>query len=128
MADQADEPLAPCPVRLGCGWMPYLKHRNHGGFTKKHTQHGPARYLPGMKADEIQAVETATVQTPTAVLSPPPGKAEYVRVVEDVIGWDRGEDATISFAECSGGVAAARSFHGRPMARSNHKLKGTDVG
>ena len=80
-----------------------------------------------MRAEEIQAMETATVQTPTAVLSPPPGKAEYIRVVEEVIGWDKGEDATISFAECSGGVAAGRSFHGRPMARANHKLKDVDV-
>lgn len=59
------------------------------------------------------------------ILSPPPGKAEYVRPVDRVIGWDDGQEATLSFAECSRGIFAGRSFHGRPMASSNPKLKGT---
>ena len=34
-----------------------------------------------------------------------------------------GKDATMSFAECSGGATAGRSYHGRPMATDNHKLR-----
>jgi hypothetical protein len=40
----------------------------------------------------------------------------------DTIGWDAGLDATLSFVECSGGLTAGRSYHGRPMSPTNHKL------
>jgi hypothetical protein len=63
-----------------------------------------------------------TIGKPDEVLSRPPGKAEYIRGVDQVIGWDEGKDATISFAECSGGETAGRSYHGRPMAPDNIKL------
>lgn len=125
----APAPPLPCPYRLGCGWTEHgKKHFPHKGVTRDHTRNGNARYLPGTTSPQIQAIETATVQAPSTILSPPPGKAEYVRVVDRVIGWDEGENVTVSFAECSGGVLAKRSVHGRPMARSNHKLKGSHVG
>jgi hypothetical protein len=38
-------------------------------------------------------------------------------------GWDCGEDATLSFAECSGGGQAGRTYHGRPMANLNRKAQ-----
>lgn len=123
------EPALPCPYRLGCGWTEHgKKHFPHRGLTREHTRNGNAKYLPGTTSTQIRAIETATVQGPATILSPPPGKTEYVRVLDRVIGWDNGEDATISFAECSGGLLAGRAFHGRPMARSNHKLKGSHVG
>jgi hypothetical protein len=93
-------------------------------MTREHTLTGPAKYLPGSTPEHIRALETTTVGQPDRVVSLPPAKAEYVRSANSVIGWDRGEDAKFSFAECSGGNVAGRSFHGRPMAASNHKLKG----
>jgi hypothetical protein len=103
--------------------MPYLKHRPHRGLTRAHTVNRPAKYLPGTTPDQIRAIETTTVQSPSTVLAQPPGKAEYVRVLDIVVGWDQGQDATVSFAECSGGIGNGRAFHGRPMATNNHKLR-----
>ena len=51
-----------------------------------------------------------------------PGRTEYLREVGEVIGWDDGKDATLSYAECSGGLAGSRAFHGRPMTASNPKV------
>lgn len=119
-------PPIPCPGRLGCAWSEHgRKHFPHRGLRPEHTRSGPAKYLPGTTDDQIRSIETTTVGTPGLVLSPPPGKSEYVRSMDRVIGWDLGQDATISFAECSGGVAAGRSYHGRPMAPPNPKLRGT---
>jgi hypothetical protein len=71
----------------------------------------------------MRQLETTTVQSGVrTTLSP--AKSEYVRDVEQVIGWDLGQDATVSFVECSGGVRSGRAYHGRPMVRSNPKLKG----
>lgn len=81
-----------------------------------------------MTPKQIEAIETRTISAPTQVLSEPPGKAEYLRHSNQVIGWDRGEDATLSFVECSGGTTAGRSYHGRPITPDNVKLKGVSVG
>jgi hypothetical protein len=117
--------MVPCPARLGCGWTQHgRKHFPHPGLTREHTKNGsPAKYLPGTTPEQIQTIETATVRAPDNVLSTPPAKAEYARSTGKVIGWDRGEDATVSFAECSGGATAGRAYHGRPMAIDNRKLK-----
>ena len=40
----------------------------------------------------MRAIETATVATPGAARSQPPGKSEYLRDVGAVIGWDKGEE------------------------------------
>ncbi len=120
-------PPPPCPDRLGCTWTQHgRKHFPHPGLTREHTKNGyPAKYLPETTPEQIQAIETATVRTPDEVLALPPGRAEYIRPMDRVIGWDRGKDAMISFAECSGGATAGRSYHGRPMAPDNHKLGDT---
>ena len=112
-----------CPERLGCAWSSLdRKHFPHRGLTRRHTEHGPARYLPGTTAAQIRQIETNTVAEPTQVLAHSPGSSEYVRDLGAVIGWDAGLDATLSYAECSGGLAAGRSYHGRPMSQANHKL------
>lgn len=121
---QAPVPPSPCPGRLRCGWSEHgRKHFPHRGVTPEHTVHGPARYLPGTTDAQIRAIETATAQAPTRTLAEPPGKAEYARNVDGVIGWDEGKDATISFVECSGGTVHGRAFHGRPLAPRNRKLR-----
>lgn len=112
-----------CPSALGCAWSPHRrKHFPHRGMVREDTRHGPSRYLPGTKAEQIEQIETKTVREGhrTAYAD---ACSEYVHSVGEVIGWDRAEDATWSFAECSGGVASGRSFHGRPMAESNRKLR-----
>jgi hypothetical protein len=126
VANVVVQPLLPCPGRLGCGWTQHgRKHFPHPGLTREHTTHGyPAKYLPGSTPEQIQGIETSTVLAPARALSIPPGKAEYVREIDHVIGWDRGKDATISFVECSGGATAGRSYHGRPMAPDNVRLRG----
>jgi hypothetical protein len=91
-------------------------------MKRAHTVHGPSRYLPGTSAAEIEAIETATVRT-GQLRERNPTQSEYIRELSQVIGWDRGEDARISFAECSGGIAAGRAYHGRPMSASNIKLE-----
>jgi len=107
-----------CPHRLGCGWFSYRKHRPHEGLRPEHTIHDPAKYLPGV---DIRAVETQTVSVGQQ-LRKPPGKSEYLRATGSVIGYDKGKNATWSFAECSGGPKS----HGRPMASSNHKVPQND--
>jgi hypothetical protein len=47
-------------------------------------------------------------------------KREYLRDVGTVIGWDDGQDATLSFVECAGGTIT-RAFHGRPIHALNKK-------
>jgi hypothetical protein len=112
-------PLVPCPARLGCSWSENgRKHFPHPGLTRGHTRNGNAKYLPGTTPQLIAAIETATVDHPAMVLSPPVF-AEYLRDVGQLIGWDDGQDAAFSFAECT-----SRTFHGRPMAPGNPKLRG----
>lgn len=119
-------PPSPCPTRFGCGWTQHgRKHFPHQGLTREHTTHPyPSKYLPGTTPEQIRNLETATIQAPGTVLAMPPGKAEYARAADQVIGWDRGRDATVSFVECSGGATVGRSYHGRPMAPDNRKLRG----
>jgi hypothetical protein len=106
-------------MRHGCGWAANgRRHFPHAGLIKAHTRNGNAKYLPGTTPAQIEAIETRTVATPTELLSPAPFP-EYVRDVGQVIGWDRGQDATLSFVECT-----SRTFHGRPMALGNLKLGG----
>jgi hypothetical protein len=50
-------------------------------------------------------------------------KTEYLRDIGEVIGWDQGQGAGLSFVECAGGEIA-RSFHGRPMCADNTKAHG----
>lgn len=47
-------------------------------------------------------------------------KTEYLRGVPEPIGWDLGQDAALSFVECTGGDVA-RTFHDRPMSLANLK-------
>jgi hypothetical protein len=91
-------------------------------MTRAHTLHGPSLYLSGTSAAEIKTIETATVESGER-RERNQTKSEYSREVSQVIGWDRGEDARFSFAECSGGITAGRAYHGRPMAASNIKLE-----
>jgi hypothetical protein len=120
---------APCPQKLGCSWTSHRrKHFPHRGLKREHTAKGPAKYLPGTTEGDIRALETETVGHPTRRLALPPQRSEYVRAMGAVIGWDRGRDATFSFAECSGGATGGRSYHGRPMSRENRKLDEVDLG
>jgi hypothetical protein len=114
-----------CPALRGCSWTEHgRKHFPHRGLTKGHTRHGPAKYLPGATPAQIHAIESATVSVAALGASATSNNTEYARETDQVVGWDEGEEATVSFAECSGGTNAGRSFHGRPMTASNHKLRG----
>jgi hypothetical protein len=108
-----------------CGWYPHhFKHFPFAGMTRRHTtQNNPARYLPGFDHARIRELETATAREPDRQRSELPAKAAYLRDTREIIGWDLGQDATLSFVECSGGDIA-RSFHGRPMCGANPKAQG----
>ena len=85
---------------------------------RDHTRGGnPALYLP---TEDIHRLETNTAQTPDRLCLAKPMKREYLRDVGTVIGWDDGQDATLSFVECAGGTIT-RAFHGRPMHALNKK-------
>lgn len=113
----------PCVSSLRCEWAKdYRKHWPHRGMKRSDTRHGPARYLPGTTQQQVQAIEEVTVRSGRRQVAS--NKSEYLRDVGKVIGWDAGNDADWSFVECSGGIAAGRKFHGRPMAASNPKLGG----
>jgi hypothetical protein len=108
-----------CPIERGCGWSLHgYKHVPFRGMTRNHTAHKPARYLLGTN---IQELETETVKRGVRS-SRSELKSEYQRDVGCVIGWDEARDATVSFVECSGGLAGGRTYHGRPMATSNRKV------
>ncbi len=110
-----------CIRATGCVWS--ANKYKHFPFAKmKPSDTAPpneARYL----ADEgsIRTLETATAQLACrrSILSS--GKAQYLRETGNVIGWDEGYDATLSYVECSCGANAGRSFHGRPMRAGNAK-------
>jgi hypothetical protein len=96
-----------------CSWSPHrYKHFPLQRMTRQHTvgRGNPARYLSHV---QIRLLETETVQiaprqvTQTAL-------ATYIRDMGVVIGWADGQDATVSYVECSGGTTAGRSYHGRP--------------
>lgn len=117
-------PVIPsCPDNLGCSWASnYRKHWPHRDLKPNDTRSGPAKYLWGTAVAEIRKMETETVRT-GAQTERSPHHTEYMRPMAHVIGWDRGEDATISFAECSGGTEASRTYHGRPLAPRNLKAR-----
>ena len=118
--------LIRCPRPEGpCTWTSHgLKHYPFEGMQRRHTQgESPARYLEKYDAEAIKALESATAQQQFRRSILPGGKAEYARDVETAIGWDEGQDAMWSFVECSGGIRAGRSFHGRPMHLGNRKLR-----
>jgi hypothetical protein len=107
-----------------CRWSSYGKHAPFSGMTKDDTLHpSPARYLPGYGPRQIEAVESETVRRPDQRNVTAEFKAEYLRNMNEVIGWDEGDDATLSYVECSGGDAV-RSYHGRPMRKDNRKTRG----
>lgn len=92
-------------------------------MTKRHTENGnPSLYLPKLSEVEIQALELATTKDGRRGVSPP-AIATYVREMGDIIGWDDGQDATVSYVECSGGEFSGRAFHGRPMHQDNPALR-----
>jgi hypothetical protein len=108
----------PCAA-VGCRWSHHgYKHFAARGATRADTALGPAKYLSRLDAHAISALEDASRRTPTwRGGNAAPLKTEYLRSVGEVIGWDEGQDASLSYVECSGG--AARSFHGRPMHEPN---------
>jgi hypothetical protein len=117
-------PVIPaCPVEGRCSWWHHgYKHFPKQGITAKHTQHGPAKYT--VPARTIGALETETIRSPSVKAgSHVNGRTEYLRDVGTVIGWDEGENASFSYAECSGGVTSGRAYHGRPMHESNQTAR-----
>jgi hypothetical protein len=107
-----------------CAWCTHdYKHSAARGVGREDTRHGPARYL-AMPQDEWRALEVETVRHPMhrrgSIQS---NKTEYVRSMGRVIGWDAGQDATLSYVECSGGLVSGRTFHGRPMCPDNRTVR-----
>lgn len=107
-----------------CEWTTHdYKHAAARGVERRDTRHGPARYR-AMPQGEWHGLEMQTVRQPTHGRgSAQSGKTEYLRDVRSVIGWDEGEDATLSYVECSGGLVAGRAFHGRPMRAKNRTAR-----
>jgi hypothetical protein len=88
----------------------------------------PARYVESFDAGAIRALEAATAGAPDPWRRcSPSAHAEYARDVGCLIGWDDGNDAMISYVECSGGLSAGRVYHGRPMHGRNPKLRSLGV-
>jgi hypothetical protein len=108
-----------------CSWDPHnFKHFPFAGMTREHTHNAnPARYLPSFARDRIRTLEAATARTPDRWCGRIPLKTEYLRDMVEAIGWDKGQDATLSFVECTGGEVA-RSLHGRPMCIANPRVRG----
>src|SRR5258708_35197124 len=105
-----------------CAWSPHaMKHFPHQGMQREHTRRGPAKYLAAFTRDRIQALEAETVRHGERGL-PLGHTATYIRGVGEVIGWDEGLDATLSFVECSGGETSGRTYHRPPMRQQNPTL------
>lgn len=103
-----------------CSWSHHGdKHAWHPGLTRELTRKGPARYLKGIN---VRKLERGTLAGPDRRRGGCPGNSEYAREMGKLIGWDEGEDATVSYVECSGG-SATRTFHGRPMRAGNGTLR-----
>jgi hypothetical protein len=93
-------------------------------MTRDHTRRpNPARYLAGFDVVRIQTLEMETARRRERQRVSPSSKTEYLQDIGDVVGWDQGQDASLSFVECAGGEVA-RSFHGRPMCVDNSKAAG----
>ncbi len=103
-----------------CAWSAHgYKHFPFAKMTRADTAPpNEARYLD---RGTVEALETATAQAAFRRTVSPAGKAQYLRDVGGVIGWDEGCDATLSYVECSGGTNAGRSYHGRPMHAGSAK-------
>lgn len=111
-----------CPVLRSCTWSQHgRKHFPFRGMLKEHTVRQPARYRSGLSAEDIRLLEQRTVREGQRDQRSET-KSEYLRPLQEVIGWDRGENASISFVECSGGLSAGRAFHGRPMSDANRRV------
>src|ERR1041384_6088550 len=99
-----------------CDWDRHnFKHFPFEGMTRQHPRHGPARYLPRFDEDRIRTLERDTARRPDGRRQASVSKTEYLRDMVETIGWDRGQDATLSFVECAGGDVT-RTLHGRPMS------------
>jgi hypothetical protein len=110
-----------------CDWYHHnYKHFPARGVARADTLRGPARYLEEFAQDAIRELETATTRRPTVQAGAVPGKTEYLRKMDRLIGWDLGRDATLSFVECSGGPVGSRTFHGRPMAPEDRTARRLD--
>lgn len=115
----------PCPSSLQCGWTEHdFKHSPHEEFDPADTIDGPARYAWPC---DVRAIETKTVERADYCHARSPYHFEYVREVGAMIGWHEGKKATVSYAECSGGTAG-RTFHGRPMLRTDKKVRKITAG
>src|SRR5438445_5565932 len=106
-----------------CEWSPHnYKHFPFAGMTRAHTVgHGnPARYFEHFEEHQIRALEVESVRrNDYREGQPSEGRTAYLRKLDQVIGWDEGQDAEFSYVECSGGIRQGRSFHGRPMRVGN---------
>lgn len=110
----------PCEL-VRQGNPPGYEHSPIPGMTRQHTRNGsPARYFGDEQA--IRAIEDETARRAPLVRGAFPGKTEYLRSVGEVIGWDDGDDATLSYVECIGS-AGCRSRHGRPIREGNPKTR-----
>ncbi len=107
--------MRPCRIVASppCGWDPHnYKHFPFPGMTREHTRApNPARCLSGFYIARIQTLETETARRRERRRGSTSSKTEYLRDIGEVVGWDQGQDASLSFVECAGGEVA-RSFHG----------------
>ena len=105
-----------------CAWSHHgYKHFAAKSDTRGDTANGnPALYLSSFSARFIETIERTTVSIANWRSGNLPQRTEYLRDAGITIGWDDGKDATLSFAECSGG-SHARSVHGRPAHVTNAK-------
>lgn len=103
-----------------CTWYHHgYKHAAGKHCTKEDTLDGnPALYFYSREEyAAVHALEAQTVATPDCRAGEIPDKVQYLRAMGAAIGWDDGEDATLSYVECSGG--STRWYHGRPMSEKN---------
>ena len=60
--------------------------------------------------------------------TPSSSKTRYLRWMGETIGWDNGEDAPYSYAECSAGITEGRAYHGRPTNDVTAQRLGVEQG
>ena len=100
----------------------YIKHPPRRRTKIEDTTHGPARYRAGLKRAEVEW-ETVKKGRQFYGEAHKGEKTVYLRLVDEVIGWDMGLRATWSYVECSNGLSpSTRRFHGRPMCHQNPTL------
>jgi len=109
-------------LQLGRAQLQALSVLRHDPRTHAAPHPNPARYLPGFHAARIQTLEIETARQSGEPCKRLPSKTEYLRELREIVGWDLGQDATLSFVECAGGDVA-RAFHGRPMCLGNPKAR-----